>query len=1671
MKNLLARLIKQGTRLSATADGDLRIQTGNRALSDQDKEALKEHKAAIVAFLDGGKLACLSYPQERLWFLEQMGYGFEYHLPGIGHIDGALDVPALQRAIEFLVARHESLRTLFVTLEGVAAQHILPRMVMPFEQLDLSRLDEPERGEARRRHIQAFIEQPFDLERGPLIRALLIGLSDSHHILAFCMHHIISDGWSMRVLLRDLAAAYDAYRLGRKPDMPPLKLQYSGYALWQRETLTDAKLAGELEYWKARLTGYSNLDMPLDYTRPARLSGTGAIADFVLSQDLAQRIKQVCRARNTTPFTLFMAAVYVLLRKYSGQTDICMGMPVANRNHPDLENIIGFFVNTLVMRVNPADEPDPSLDALLDDVHRTIVDGQDHQNLPIEKVLEFLQPERDLGRSPIFQVLINYTPLGAGKFEFGNCTIEPAFEFESRSAKFELTFTYNEFEDGRAGVAVEYASDLFHSGTIAAMCARLERIIDAFAASPEAPLSALELVTADERRQVLETWNRTEADYPDDACLHEQFGRQARAAGKHIAVAYGDERLSYAELDRKSDQLAVYLQKRGVTADSPVGLCVPRSPELIVAILGILKAGGAYLPLDPEYPAQRLEAMLADSRVPLVLTMGEAARSLNRIARPEGCELLELDTLAAEIAAIREQPQPAADPQRLAYVIYTSGSTGQPKGVMVEHRSVVNHNRAVMAAYHLVAGDKVLQFSSVSFDIFVEEVFPTLLAGATLVMMDPRKFTDPDYLCEILRRHEVTVINLPTAYWQTLAERRLSGNGLRLAVVGGEKLDSGAVRKWRQANPAVRLINTYGPTETTVISTLFEIGDATDLSRPIPIGTPIANTRVYILDRDLKPVPIGMPGELYIAGAGLARGYWGNPDLTRERFLENPFEPGRRMYRTGDLARWLPDGTIAYLGRVDHQVKIRGFRVELGEIESALSGLPGVTSTAAVVVTPRSGGSRLVAYYTSEETAVGGEVLREQLRKRLPDYMLPAGIFRLEAMPLTPGGKIDRKRLEQKPVELDAGNHYAAPQTPVEQQLARIWEEVLGRERVGLNDNFFEIGGHSLLSVQLANKVNQLLPSSSIGVVDIIRYPTVRELAGRIGSSGDKPAGSPYVAGLRDSVPAFIIPGMPGLADGYHQLATAIGECGPVYGLQMKGYGGSEPARSVEDMAAHNIALIRDIKPSGSIRLYAHSYGGTVVYEMLRQLRDTEIRVDDVVLIDCGIIHRLRQIDVPSVTAFCRAIFENAGIDPAAHEKSIVAILANTPYPAWKTQLAELLHKVMGIAPDYFLDLWNVVETSLSVDYRYPHGRLPYRPTLVIAEESQGWLKPNCWDDYYDSVRVVHARGAHMSVITEPYCSEWVNRLRSRPGGEGAAALQSGVSPGQTLFSIRDLEKKYRKVTAVDGISFDIKAGACFGLLGPNGAGKTTTVEMLEGIIRPTSGSIHFCGRPLDAEYRKRIGIQFQQTALQNHLTVRETLQLFRSLYRTGLAPDALIAACSLQEFADRDTGKLSGGQRQRLLLAIALVNDPDVVFLDEPTTGLDPQARRHFWELIGEIKKRGKTIVLTTHYMEEAEQLCDEIAIMDHGRILVQDAPAALMRRHFDGIAIRLPAGCGLAERSEFPYPVSQVGDTLEFVTPDVEQAIGHLLQHQVPLEGLQVAAPNLEDLYLKLTGHSLRA
>lgn len=1629
MKQLLTQLINKGIRFSLTQESDLKIQLGRYTLDDKEKQSLKNNKPDLVKLLNGSSMACLSSQQERLFFLAQLGYGFQYHVPALIKIEGNLDRDALQNSLNFLIDRHKSLGTNFKTIDGTPVQIIGKVVDCPMVYHDLEKVPATEQNKKVKDLSQSLFEQAFDLENEPLIRGLILKLSATKFTLGLCIHHIVTDGWSMRILLKDLIYAYGCYSEGKQASLKPLEFQYTAYSVWQKQVISETKIVAELEYWKNQLTGYQNLDMPLDHPRPAQISGDGSYLRFIVNEKQVQGMSKVSKERRMTPFTLFMAAVYLLLRKYSSQKDICMGMPVANRNNRDIEEIVGFFVNTVVMRINPQEDQPLTVDGLLNQVHKVIIEGQDNQNLPIENIIEFLQPERDLSRTPIFQVMINYTPVIAGKASMGNCTIEPSMDFDSQSSKFDLTFTYNEYEeDGRAEVFIEFSSDLYTEKTVNRMYSHLERIIDSFLEADNKLIEDIELIDAKERQMILGDWNHTQVDYPKQKCIHQLFEEQVALQPKKSAIIFEDQQLSYAELDKQSTQLALYLQQQGIKPDGLVAICMERSVDMIIAVMGILKAGGAYLPIDSNYPDERIGFMLADSKVKLIITQQSLLSRLpGRLPEAQG-KIISLDTQWDKIAQQKGELESQVQSSHLAYIIYTSGSTGKPKGVMIEHHSVVNHNLAVISAYGMTTDDHVLQFSAISFDIFVEEVFPTLLSGATLVLLDGNKFTDVAYVKETIQKKKVSLINLPTAYWNMLIEEQFDADYLKRVIIGGEKAETESYRTWHKNNPGIDVINTYGPTETTVISLLHPISRDLQAHQQIPLGKPLANTQAYILDENLKLLPVGIPGELHTAGDGLARGYLKQPDLTNEQFISNPYSDDAtdRLYKTGDLVRWLPDGNLAFVGRVDNQVKIRGFRVELGEIENALTINKGVQQVV-VIAKKNQGTNQLVAYYTTEQSGeIEFDMLKDFLRDSLPDYMVPTSFIHLDTIPLTPHGKIDRVDLQKRKIKLTSSQEYIAADSELEQQIVSLWQTLLEIDKLGLNDNFFDVGGHSLLAVQLTSQLNQNLDiGTELNVADIFKYPTIKELVDYLSDGTATTINSPYIVNLRQATPTFIIPGMPGRSDGYFQLADYLKNDGEVFGLQMKGYAGDEPAKSLEEMATHNIAQIQQIKQQGKINLYAHSYGGAVVYEMLKQLQQTNLEAGEIVLIDSGVYEQQESISKPSALVFCSFLLTSAGVDAQQAEKQIKQVLNDYPYQEWKNQLAGVLNQqTASIDPDDFIKIWNVTQTALTLPYEFDERKLDYHVKLIIAEDSRGWLKPKAWNKYYQNVEVYYAKGDHLSVVMEPHCSAWIKQLSAQDNYQYSTnkVMKPETSIGKELpiLSIKQLEKHYKDVKAVNGVSFDLKPGCCFGLLGPNGAGKTTTIEMMEGILKPTSGGIFFRGKPIDRKYKTRIGIQFQQTALQESLTVRETLQFFQKLYKRRIPIGEIIEACSLQEYIDRDNRKLSGGQRQRLLLGIALINDPDIIFLDEPTTGLDPQARHNFWDLIREIKKRGKTVILTTHYMDEAEQLCDEIAIMDKGHIIVQDTPENLLKEHFDGILIRLPKGSIAKDNNQFPFEVT---------------------------------------------------
>ncbi|MBH8703076.1 amino acid adenylation domain-containing protein [Pseudomonas aeruginosa] len=1033
--------------------------------------------APVFKRQDGEPLR-LSYAQERQWFLWQLEpESAAYHIPSVLRLRGRLDLDALQRSFDSLVARHETLRTRFRLDGDEARQEIAASMALPLDIVALGPLEEG----ALARQVETTIARPFDLERGPLLRVSLLRLAEDDHVLVLVQHHIVSDGWSMQVMVEELVQLYAAYSRGLEVALPALPIQYADYALWQRSWMEAGEKERQLAYWTGLLGGEQPvLELPFDRPRPVRQSHRGAQFILELDIDLSQALRRVAQQEGATAFALLLASFQALLYRYSGQADIRVGVPIANRNRVEIERLIGFFVNTQVLKADL--DGRMGFDELLAQARQRALEAQAHQDLPFEQLVEALQPERSLSHNPLFQVLFNYQSEARGNgqaFRFDELQME-SVQFDSRTAQFDLTLDLTD-EEQRFCAVFDYATDLFDASTVERLAGHWRNLLRGIVANPRQRLGELPLLDAPERRQTLSEWNPAQRECAVQGTLQQRFEEQARQRPQAVALILDEQRLSYGELNARANRLAHCLIARGVGADVPVGLALERSLDMLVGLLAILKAGGAYLPLDPAAPEERLAHILDDSGVRLLLTQGHL---LERLPRQAGVEVLAIDGLVLDGYA-ESDPLPTLSADNLAYVIYTSGSTGKPKGTLLTHRNALRLFSATEAWFGFDERDVWTLFHSYAFDFSVWEIFGALLYGGRLVIVPQWVSRSPEDFYRLLCREGVTVLNqTPSAFKQLMAvacsaDMATQQPALRYVIFGGEALDLQSLRPWFQrfGDRQPQLVNMYGITETTVHVTYRPVSEA-DLEGGLvsPIGGTIPDLSWYILDRDLNPVPRGAVGELYIGRAGLARGYLRRPGLSATRFVPNPFPggAGERLYRTGDLARFQADGNIEYIGRIDHQVKVRGFRIELGEIEAALAGLAGVRD-AVVLAHDGVGGTQLAGYVvadSAEDAERLRESLRESLKRHLPDYMVPAHLMLLERMPLTVNGKLDRQALPQPDASLSQ-QAYRAPGSELEQRIAAIWSEILGVERVGLDDNFFELGGHSLLATRVISRVRQ----------------------------------------------------------------------------------------------------------------------------------------------------------------------------------------------------------------------------------------------------------------------------------------------------------------------------------------------------------------------------------------------------------------------------------------------------------------------------------------------------------------------------------------------------------------------------------------------------------------------
>nr|QLY89264.1 pseudodesmin synthetase [Pseudomonas sp.] len=1037
----------------------------------------------------------LSFAQQRLWFLAQMdGANAAYNIPLGLRLQGRLDVAALQRALLRIVERHESLRSRFTAFDE--EPRVLP--VAAGQALSLVSTDLRQHPQAQQA-LQALLRQeatePFDLQNGPLLRGRLIVLADNDHALLLTLHHIVTDGWSMGVLTRELMALYQAFSRGEEDPLPPLAVQYGDFAVWQRRWLDGELLQRQGAYWQQALGGAPALLMlPTDRSRPAQQDYAGRRVEVLLDESLSAGLKALSQRHGTTLYMTMMAAWAQLLGRLSGQAEVVIGSPVANRRCAEVEGLIGLFVNTLAVRIDTSGAP--SVAALLARVKACTLQAQAHQDLPFEQVVELLRPVRSLSHSPLFQTLLSWESHDGPQLALGELHLQ-GLAAASEVAKFDLSLTLGE-TGGRIGGALEYATALFDEGTVQRYLGYFTRLLQAMVANDQALPERALLLDQAERRRLLETFNATEVPYNLEQTIHGLFEVQVERTPEVVAVKVGEQSLTYRQLNERANQLAHYLRGQGVGPDSRVAICVERGLEMVVGLLAILKAGGGYVPLDPAYPLERIAYMLEDSAPVAVLAQGATRDLLGEVAVP----VIDLDRPQWQDQPLGNPLVPGLMPQHLVYVIYTSGSTGKPKGVINEHRAVVNRLLWMQDEYRLSANDAVLQKTPFSFDVSVWEFFWPLMTGARLVMARPEGHKDPAYLGEVIQAERITTLHFVPSMLDVFLAHGDTARcyGLLRVMCSGEALPGSLVRRFKAQLPGSELHNLYGPTEAAVDVTAWNCaGPVEQTPDNTPIGKPIANTRMYLLDEQLQPVPLGVVGELYIGGVQVARGYLHRPELTAERFLDDPFsdQPQARMYRTGDIGRFLADGTIEYLGRNDDQVKIRGLRIELGEIQARLTQFPGVKEAVVLAREDVPGDKRLVAYYTGERLET--EALRGHLLEQLPEYMVPALFVHLDSLPLSPNGKLDRKALPAPDLEALRVREYEAPVGESEILLARIWAELLNLERVGRHDHFFELGGHSLLAVNLIARMRRAGLAADVRV--LFGQPTLAALAAAVGAS------------------------------------------------------------------------------------------------------------------------------------------------------------------------------------------------------------------------------------------------------------------------------------------------------------------------------------------------------------------------------------------------------------------------------------------------------------------------------------------------------------------------------------------------------------------------------------------
>jgi amino acid adenylation domain-containing protein len=1158
----------------------------------------------------------LSFGQQQLWLLAQLMPNMPVYNECVTiRMSGPLDRAALEESFREIFRRHEAWRTSFSLVDGQPVQKIHPTLSFTLPVVDLRHLPKAEREAEALRLAKEEGKKPFDLAHVPLLRALLLRLSDDEHWLFLTLHHIIFDGITIyQVFLSELHTLYEAFSSGQLLSLPELSIQYADFAAWQREWLQGEVLAQQLAYWKRRLEGAPTiLGLPTDHPRPQTPSYRGAMYRFTLPKGLTDKLRSLSSREGVTLHMTLLAAFNVLLYRYTGQEDILVGTTTAGRKRSELEKLMGIFINTQVMRTNLAGNP--GFRELLQRVKEVTLEAHEHQDVPFEYLVKELQPERELGQNPLFQVMLLLEPPAITLPSGWSLT---HMDVNTDTAKFDLSLVLEDRPEGFVG-RFEYSTDLFETATIERMAGHWRALLEGIIAAPGQRLSELPILTEAERSRLVVEWNATATAYPRDRCVHQLFEEQVERTPDDIALVFEEQEMTYRELNKRANQLAHHLQKLGVQPETPVGLCMDRSLEMVVSLLGILKAGGAYVPLDLAYPRERLAFMLQDTQAPVLLAQSQFVDLLPT----QDVQVVSLDPGWQAIAHESEENLPSeTKAEDLAYIMYTSGSTGRPKGVEIRHRSI---NRLVFGVHYarLDATRRILHMAPISFDAATFELWGALLHGARCILY-PERIPTPRSIGALIRKHKVTTAWLTASLFNAIIDEAPGELlGLEQLLTGGEALSVTHIRRALDLLPSVQLINGYGPHESTTFACCYSIPQQlSENVLSIPIGRPIGNTQVYILDRYLNPVPSGVPGELHIGGAGVARGYLNRPELTQEKFIVDPFsnEVGARLYKTGDLVRYLPDGNIEFVGRSDQQVKIRGFRIEPGEIEAVLGQHPAVQQALVLARQNERRGKSLVAYVVpGQEQSITARELAGYLKRRLPDYMIPSDFIPLDALPMTPNGKLDYSALPA-PVELrnTAEDSLETPLLTVHHQLKQIWEDLLHVQPIGIHENFFDLGGHSLVAARLVDRIEQVF-GKKLPLATFFSSATIERLAEVLMGEENTRSRTPLVTVQvgTSKRPFFFLHG-DWAGGGFYclNLARHLGADQPFYVLEPYKFEDLPVPPTFEAMAAAHIDALRAFQPEGPYLLGGFCNGGLMAYEMARQLQAQGQTVELLALID-----------------------------------------------------------------------------------------------------------------------------------------------------------------------------------------------------------------------------------------------------------------------------------------------------------------------------------------------------------------------------------------------------------------------------------------------------------------------